>query len=129
MQTVLGVDYGRRKIGLSIAYSFVAEPLLVIRYENAKKALGEIKKIVKKEEVERIIMGISEGESADEAKKFGKNLQKSLEINVDFQDETFSTKEAQTLSIEAGVKRKKRKEMEDAYAATIILQNYLDGKI
>jgi putative Holliday junction resolvase len=41
-------------------------------------------------------------------------------------DETLSTKEAQILSKEAGIGQKKRHQMEDAYAATIMLQNFLD---
>jgi len=44
-------------------------------------------------------------------------------------DETLSTYNAQRASIEAGMKRKKRKDMEDAYAATLILQGYLDSAV
>jgi putative holliday junction resolvase len=127
MQYYLGVDYGKRKIGLAIAYSSIAEPLQVLRYESVEKVVSEIEKVIKKEGIEKIIMGLSEGESAEDAKVFGKILQEKVGTEVIFQDETLSTKEAQALAIEAGINRAKRKDMEDAYAATIILQNYLDN--
>ena len=44
-------------------------------------------------------------------------------------DETLSTHDARRVSIEEGMKRKKRKGMEDAYAATIMLQGYLDSAV
>lgn len=127
MQTLLGVDYGRKKIGLSIAYSSIAEPLLVIKNNGIEKTVDEINKITKRENVMEVVVGISERESEKEARDFGKILGDKTGVVIIFQDETLSTKEAQARSIEAGLKRKKRKEMEDAYAATLILQDYLDN--
>jgi putative holliday junction resolvase len=124
---VLGIDYGRRKIGLALSEGLFAEPLKILRYQNVSMLVGEIEKIVFELKIEKIVMGISEGKMAEETKEFAKKLQGEIKIPVVFQDETLSTREAQTLSIEAGIKRKKRKLMEDAYSATLILQNYLDS--
>jgi putative holliday junction resolvase len=118
---ILGVDYGDHKIGLSVAYALMAEPLKVVA------TLDEVINEIKKNEATKIVIGVSEGESAEKAKAFGKNLQERLPVEIIFQDETLSTQEAQILSQEAGIGRKKRQGMEDAYAATIILQSYLDS--
>ena len=48
------------------------------------------------------------------------------EIPVVFQDERLSTVSAEKMLIEGNVRREKRKQLIDAVAATIILQNYLD---
>ena len=125
---ILGIDYGRKKIGLATADGVLAEPLKVLRYQDIGGLSEEIKKIVHDLKVEKIVMGVSEGKMAEETKKFGRRLQKKLGIPLIFQDETLSTQQAQELSIKAGIKRKKRRELEDAYSATLILQSYLDSR-
>lgn len=126
---ILGIDYGRKKIGLAIGdtQSRFAEPFGVIRSESSGEAMGKVVQVVQVEKVEQVVLGISEGEMAKETRDFGKLLQEKLEIPIEFQDETLTTHEAQRLSIESGMKRKKRRAMEDAYSATLILQSYLDS--
>src|SRR4030042_6891190 len=124
---ILGIDYGRRKIGLALAITILAEAYEVIRYEKVEVAIKRIQKVVEKEQIEKVVVGISEGKMADETKRFAKILEKELDMPIYFQDETLSTQEAQRLSIEANVSRKKRRELEDAYTAAVILQEYLNN--
>jgi len=70
---------------------------------------------------------MSEGEMGKESKRFGEKLKIEFKLPLHYQDETLTTRKAQELSFEAGIKRKKRKEMEDAYSAALILQEYLDS--
>lgn len=123
---ILGIDYGRKKMGLAIAVRSLAEPLCVIRYSDNFKLIENLKKIISEEKIEKIIVGISEGDMAEESKLFSLDLSKSLNIAVETFDETLSTYDAQKLSIESGMSRKKRHEMEDAFAATVVLQSYID---
>jgi len=127
---ILGIDYGRKKIGLAFgdSDSRLAEPLKTLRYKDIRN-LGEVlKKLTQKLGVQRIVIGVSEGKMEEETTKdFGKKLEKILKIGVVFQDETLTTREAQELSILARIKRKKRKKEEDSYAASLILQSYLDS--
>ncbi len=125
---ILGVDFGERKIGISIATSSIAEPYSVVKIKNINSGVLSVALIVEKEKVDRVVVGISEGSSAEKSIAFGEQLEDKTKKEVVFQDETLSTKEAQKLSIQAGIKRKKRKDLEDAYAATVILQEYLDSK-
>jgi putative Holliday junction resolvase len=123
---ILGIDYGRSKMGLAFADGRLAEPLKVIRYENTKVVAEQIKKVVAEYGIEKVVVGVSEGEMGEESKNFSLSFAKMLEIPVETFDETLSTQEAQILSREAGIHQKKRHEMEDAYAASIMLQNFLD---
>ena len=130
----LGIDYGKRKVGLAVSEGKLAEPHLVIRYKSEEELLGKVEQVVssfakasKDKQVDQVIVGISEGETAEETERFGKRLEEVLKIPVVYQDETLTTQKAQELSIEAGMKRKKRKELEDAYSAALILQAHLDA--
>jgi putative Holliday junction resolvase len=123
---ILGIDYGRRKIGIALGDGRLVEGLTVVRYEDEKKALEKIIKIIKKEKVNEIVVGVSEGQIGEESRKFGEKLGEKVNLPVHFQDETLTTRDAQALSIIAGIKRKKRRALEDAYSAALILQNYLD---
>ena len=122
----LGVDYGRSKIGLAVSDGKLAEPLTVIRYKDASAISEKLKQIIKQEKIEKVVIGVSEGEMAEESKKFGLalNLQPLV---LEFFDETLSTHDAQEMAKQNGMGRKKRKEMEDAFAASIMLQSYLDN--
>ena len=124
---LLGIDYGRKKIGLAVSDGILAEPLKIQRYKDIKILSDKVKVITKELEIEKIVVGISEGEMGKESKEFGIKLENELKIPVVFQDETLSTQSAQELSISANINRKKRKEMEDAYAAALILQSYIDS--
>lgn len=124
---ILGIDYGRRKIGLAIADGPLAEPLKMFRYSNFKDLIKKIRTEIEGKQIEKIVIGISEGEMAKETKHFALAISQLFsDIKVETSDETLTTQDAQVLSKEAGIKRKKRHEMEDAYAATIMLQKYLD---
>ena len=125
---LLGIDYGRAKIGLALSEGFLAEPYSVIRYEDEKELFEKIKTIVDKEGIDKAVVGVSEGKSAEEARSFGEKLG-SLGIEVTFFDETLSTHSAQELSWQAGIKRKKRKALEDAFAASVMLQSFLESNV
>jgi putative Holliday junction resolvase len=126
--SILGIDYGKRKIGLAISTEGkLATPLKVLRVTSNDDALEKIGSVLEEEGVGEVVIGISEGKIAKEIEGFAELLQGKSGVKVIFQDETLTTKDAQEMSIDAGIKRKKRKEMEDAYSATLILQDYLDS--
>jgi len=129
---ILGIDYGQRKIGVSVGdvESKFAEPLEVLRFVDEEKVLEKIFQVAQIERVTKIVVGISEGKTAEATKEFIVKLKRKLaqaDIKVEEWDETLSTKMAQNLSRESGMKRKKRKLMEDAFAATFMLQGYLES--
>jgi putative Holliday junction resolvase len=129
MEKILGIDFGKSKIGLAIGDtdSLLAEPLEVLRFNDIDWVIEKLRNRSKELGVSKIVVGISEGNIGDFTKDFTEKLKSKIDIPIYFQDETLTTHEAQALSIQAGINRKKRKGMEDAYAATLILQSYLDS--
>ncbi len=119
---ILGIDYGRSKVGLALGESGLAEPLKVIHIASFDEAIQKIESEIEREKPDKIVVGISEGAMGAESKDFARR------IGADTFDETLTSQDAQRLSIEAGVRQKKRKGMEDAYAAALMLQNYLDSR-
>lgn len=119
----LGIDYGRAKVGLAVAEGKFSEPLKVVRVSGFDDAVLKIKKEIGLEKPDKIVVGVSEGKMGEESKKFAAALGASTF------DETLTSLDAQRLSRESGIPQKKRHEMEDAYAASIMLQNYLDSAI
>lgn len=125
---ILAIDYGERKLGLAIgnSESCLVEPYAVVRFQNLEKVKKKIAYIVELERVDKIVIGISEGPIAKKIREFANNLRKKLKIPIVFQDETLTSQEARRLAIDASIKKKKRKAMEDAYSAALILQTYFD---
>jgi len=126
---ILGIDYGKSKVGVAFADGPLAEPYKVLHVESLDDAVKKVLNVVQELEVEKVIVGISEGKMAEETKKFAETIRSTLyPIPLVFFDETLTTFNAQTLSREARIPQKKRHAMEDAYAAAIMLQNHLDSQ-
>lgn len=126
---ILGIDYGRKKVGIAITDGNLAEPLEVVRYKDPNSLYEKIENLIIKFEIEKAVVGISEGKMKEESESFGKTLGSKLKMPVEMFDETLSTISAQELSIAAGIKRIKRRNFEDAYAASVMLQSYLDNHV
>lgn len=125
----LGIDYGLRKVGLALSEGQIASPFKVLEVSGLKDALNKVEKIIKKEGVERVVVGVPEsGQAENITKKFVKELKKELkgQIEVIETEETLSSSDAKQFMIELGLGQKKRKE-EDAYSAVLILQRFLNN--
>jgi len=129
---ILGLDYGQSKIGLAmVESSSLPYPLQVLKVKGALP-IGRLADLIKESGVEKVVVGVSEGRMKMETLAFVSRLKdylknRGIKAEIVTWDETLSTREAERLSIEAGIGRKKRKKMEDAYAAALILENYLRG--
>jgi putative Holliday junction resolvase len=117
---ILGIDYGKSKVGIAFADGPLAEPVEVVHYSSSEELEKKINELAEKYGAEKIVVGVSEGEIGRQSQEFA-DL-----INAETFDETLSTQDAQRMSREAGIPQRKRREMEDAYAAAVMLQGYLD---
>lgn len=124
--TILGVDYGRRKIGFAMSEGKVAFPFSVVSVTSFSNSLDMVQEVASSVGARVIVVGVSSGKMGKEQERFAKELQKRSNIQVDIWDETLTTKRAQELARQAGIGRKRRKELEDAFAASVMLQSYLD---
>lgn len=126
----LGIDYGLKKIGLSVSEGQIASPLKVLEVSSLSDAVSKVLQVISKEEIDRVIVGVAEsGESRSIAKKFISKLRVDLgenPVSIIEADETLSSSTARDLMIDLNISQKQRQK-EDAYAAVIILQNFLDS--
>lgn len=120
----LGIDYGKKKIGLAISDGEIAEPFMILESFGLKDALNKVLKVVKEEGIEEVVVGMPE---SGEAKKITENFVRELgkDIKVMEVEETLSSKRAQKMMVDLDVPKEKRGD-EDSYAAAYILQEYLD---
>ncbi|MBU1085545.1 MAG: Holliday junction resolvase RuvX [Candidatus Beckwithbacteria bacterium] len=121
----LGIDFGLKNIGLSLAEGPLASPLTQNFYTSDEKMFQFLLQLIKEHEIEVLVIGISEGKLATKIKIFGTRLSQLTNLPVHYQDETLSSYEAKIKMIQAHAPQKKRR-LDHKIAATIILQSYLD---
>jgi len=131
MSHILGVDYGKAKIGLAIADSETRMAFVYGTIENNKELFGKLAEIIEKEGVTKVIVGVpgfrNQGDKGNQEvyRGFGEMLRKNLpDIEILFMEEMFTTKMAQDNLKEKGMRDVKRHDDEEA--ARIILQSWLD---
>ena len=133
----LGLDLGSRTLGVSVSdkNGIIASSYTVIHHNEEYDSLIEkVVSLVDELKIEAIVLGFPKnmndtiGPKGELSLEFQKKLEENLSIPVYLQDERLTTKSATDLLIQGNVSRKKRKQVVDALAATIILQTYLDGR-
>jgi len=130
---LLGIDYGKRNIGVAFGVDDLVQPLKVINGKNWGKAHAEIIRLSYENKVKRIILGIPlnfEGRKmkiAQEIERFGELLKSRSKLEVVYFDEAATTKEAQMDSLESGLSQKARRSL-DSVAAAILLNHYVESK-
>ena len=127
----LGIDYGRRRIGLALSDPtlLIASPLVIIENRGLKKTLTQIMDIVEKNDVGQIVVGLplhvngDESEMSREARHFGSCFV-TLGYPVEFVDERYTSFEAESIIGD----NPQSKKLIDKVAASFILQTYLDER-
>lgn len=133
---ILSIDYGSKRVGIAITdpLKIFAYPLVTIN--NDSNFWRNFLEIFKEYEVEKIILGYPLLKSGDKSKStllvedFQKELDKKLkDIPVELVDESYSSQKALENIMEAVPSKKKRrdKSLIDKNAASVILQEYLNG--
>ena len=136
-QTVLGFDYGRRKIGIAVGQTSTgfAEGIATIPADSPAGPWLKIGKLIEDWRPDALVVGLplavdrSEPKFAGFAREFGRQLHCRFELPVNFVDETLTTDFADAIIREttASGKRitKRRKSVRDQLAAELILKTYL----
>jgi putative Holliday junction resolvase len=128
----LGLDIGERRIGVALSDpdGILASPLTIINRTDESLDIEAIIDVVKSKDAGRVIVGLpysldgSLGEQAERVKAFSQKLAGRLQVPLEYRDERLTTVMAERLG-RAGGKKAKRK-ADDAQAAALILQGYLD---
>ncbi|MFM0380131.1 Holliday junction resolvase RuvX [Paraburkholderia strydomiana] len=129
--TLLAFDYGEKRIGVAVGNSLTksARPLVIVQNRSREYRFAEVGKLIAEWKPDALVVGLpmhpdgTPHEMTQLAKRFGNQLNGRFNLPVTWIDERYSSVEAKS-SIREG---KGRADMLDAEAASIILQQYLDG--
>ena len=130
---VLAIDYGDARTGIAVSdlTGSIVGCTTVIHSWNREKTLEEIRRLVKEQGAQAVVMGFprnmdgSEGPRAELYRAFAADLEQLLGMPVRLWDERRTTVEAHNILTQTGYHGKKRKNTVDAVAASLILEGYL----
>jgi putative Holliday junction resolvase len=139
---LLALDVGLARIGVATCdpLGLVARPVTVIQRTSRRADFEQIARLVRMEAASGVICGLplnmdgSEGPQARTVRKWAERLAFALRtllghpVPIRFWDERLSTFAAQMLLAEATSGPSGMKAQEDAAAAAVILQSYLDAQ-
>jgi len=134
---VLGIDYGRRRIGLALSdeEGILAGPLpTYVRGRSTKRDIDALASLIARHETSSIVIGLplnmdgSRGEMAYEAEAFADRLRQETGLPMDSFDERLTSSEAERVLLEADLPRHRRKALRDSLSAVLILQGQLSRR-
>ena len=133
---IMSVDLGKARTGIAVCdkSEFLASPYTVIFEKSPNKLPEKVAQAAKECKAELIVVGLpknmdgSEGESAQNARAFAQKISELTGIDTVMQDERGTTITAHNYLNTTNTRGKKRKNVVDEVAATIILQDYLDSQ-
>jgi putative pre-16S rRNA nuclease len=131
---VIGIDVGSKTLGLALsdATRSIASSLVTLRRSRLADDLRQLLDLTEKHGVGGFVVGLplnldgSAGPRAQATRAFVRNLAKATPLPVLYWDERLSTVAAERTLLEADLSRKRRAEVVDKVAATLILQGALD---
>lgn len=136
MDRIVGIDYGRSRSGIA-----VSDPLGIfasaLETVPAAKIIEYLKNYAAAEGIKRFVVGYPRNmdglpsEAAEDVDAFVVKLRAAFPgVEVDLEDERFTSVLAHRVMIDGGMKASRRREKEsvDKISATIILQSWLDRR-
>jgi len=131
---ILGLDWGAKRIGVSISdkNQQMAFGRTSIENKSQDYVLEKLHEIITKEDIIAIILGYPLNMQAEKTKstvkveQFKALLEKHLRIPVILHDERLTSVESGSIITSLNIKTKDKKKETDIIAASLILKNYLD---
>lgn len=133
MKRIMGIDYGDARTGVALSdlLCSIVGSAQVVPSRNTQKAIADIVRIAKENEVGEIVVGLprnmdgSEGSRAQLCREFADLLKEATGLPVAMWDERRTTVEAHNILSQHNYHGQKRKNTVDAVAASLILEGYL----
>ena len=131
---IMAVDFGDSRTGIAICDrgELLASPVCVIEEKHFPTTVQKTAQQAQEQGAERIVVGHplnmdgSKGPRAQLCEEFAQQLGELVSVPVVLWDERSTTVSAYGYLNETDTRGKKRKEVVDAVAATIILESYLN---
>ncbi len=130
---IMAVDYGDARTGLAACdrTEFLASPIGVIHEHDFDRTVEQTAYAVEEYQIQMVVVGHpvnmdgSEGERAQKCALFAQRLREKVSVPVVLWDERSTTVTAHQYLNETNTRGKKRKDVVDEVAASIILESYL----
>ncbi len=138
---ILGLDVGDKTVGVAVSdpLGIIASGVTTIERVGIRKDTGKVIDYIKEYDCDTVVIGLplnlddSDSIQTEKVRAFRKMLENKLKssgplskVKVEWQDERYSTSEAEEVLIEANMSREERKKIIDRQAAIVILQRYLN---
>lgn len=131
---LIGIDAGTKTLGLALSdvTRTIASPLTVLRRTKFSQDAADLLKIAAEHHVAGFVLGLptnldgTSGPRVQATRAFARNLNGLTELPILLWDERLSTAAAERTLLEADASRRRRAQVIDKVAATIILQGALD---
>ncbi len=135
MKRIMGIDYGDARTGVAFSdlLCTIVGSTAVVPSRNREKAIIDIVRMAKEQEVGTIVVGLprnmdgTEGARAELCREFGALLSEATGLPVVMWDERRTTVEAHNILNQHNYHGQKRKNTVDAVAASLILEGYLNS--
>lgn len=133
MKRIMGIDYGDARTGVAISdlLCSIVGSTMVIPSRNREKAITDLVRLAKENEVGQIVVGLprnmdgTEGVRAQLCREFAEELGNATGLPIQMWDERRTTVEAHNILSQHNYHGQKRKNTVDAVAAALILEGYL----
>lgn len=133
MKRIMAIDYGDARTGVALSdlLCTIVGSTTVVPSRNREKAIADIVRIAKENEVSQIVVGLprnmdgTEGPRAQLCREFAAQLGETAGLPIRMWDERRTTVEAHNILSDHNYHGQKRKNTVDAVAASLILEGYL----
>jgi putative Holliday junction resolvase len=133
---IAALDVGEVRIGVAVSdeLGITAQGVSVVRRVGGRRDLEAIAEVLRPYAPDRLVVGLplsmsgAEGPQAARVRAFANDVATHLGLPLEFWDERLTTVAAERTLLEADVSRRRRREVIDKVAATLILQGYLARK-
>jgi putative holliday junction resolvase len=131
---ILGIDYGRARVGLAYADADGSRPQRLTTLSNDEYLIGQLQALVIARQIGKIIVGLPRGvEGAETAqtaliREFVRTLEATVAVPVGVQDEFATTAVAKQRLASRKPLPAGQRGLVDQEAAVIILEDHLAGQ-
>lgn len=131
---LIGIDAGTKTLGLALSdvTRTIASPMETIRRTKFSLDVKRLLELAAEHRIAGFVLGLpsnldgTEGPRAQSTRAFARNVNRLSKLPILLWDERLSTAAAERTLLEADTSRRRRAEVIDKLAATIILQGALD---
>ena len=133
---IAALDVGEARIGIAVSdeLGITAQGVGVVQRRGGRHDLEALAERLAPYQPERLVVGLplnmngTEGPQAEKVRAFATRVAEHLTLPLEFSDERLTTVAAERTLLEADLSRRRRRDLIDQVAATLILQTYLDRR-